>query len=331
MRKSLFAEDIKLGRVGLGCMTMSGGYSPANRDAAESVRVIHRAVELGITLFDTADVYGPFENEMLLGRALRGHRDAVVIATKCGLVAGPDGRFSRDGRPDHIHAACENSLRRLGTDVIDLYQLHRVDPAVPLDETWGAMAALVTEGKVRTLGISHATVPELTWVHSIFPVAAVQYELSIWNTGNRNDVLPWCHDNDVAFVAFSPLGRGYLSGNVAGDIGPDDSRSRDPRFTANAMAANEIIVKGVRTVADRIDATPAQVAIAWTLAQADRVVALPGTRTRRWLEEDYAALQIRLSAADLDELDALPASTGRMDWDRRRSTGATSVHPTREA
>jgi aryl-alcohol dehydrogenase-like predicted oxidoreductase len=322
MRKSLIAERLKLGRVGLGCMTMSGGYAPADRDDAESIRVIHRAIELGISLFDTADVYGPFSNERLLGQALKGRRDSVVIATKCGLVAGPDGTLSRDGRPEHTRAACEDSLRRLQTDVIDLYQLHRVDPEVPIEETWGAMADLVTEGKVRALGISHATVAELSRVHAVFPMAAVQYELSIWATDNRDDVLPWCRENDVDFVAFSPLGRGYLSGSLAGGgLDSEDSRSRDPRFTADAMAANEIIVKGVRSVADRLGATPAQVAIAWTLAQDERVVALPGTRTLRWLQEDFAALNLRLSREDLGELDALPASTGQMNWDRWRRTG----------
>ncbi|ONI75998.1 aldo/keto reductase [Actinosynnema sp. ALI-1.44] len=322
MRKTLIAERLKLGRVGLGCMTMSGGYAPENRDDAESIRVIQRAVELGVSLFDTADVYGPFSNERLLGQALKGRRDSAVIATKCGLVAGPDGVLSRDGRPEHIRAACEGSLRRLQTDVIDLYQLHRVDPAVPLAETWGAMAELVTEGKVRALGISHATVDELSAVHAIFPMAAVQYELSIWAADNRADILPWCQVNDVDYVAFSPLGRGYLSGNVAGgSLDAADSRSRDPRFTADAMAANEIIVKGVRSVADRLGASPAQVAIAWTLAQDERVVALPGTRTLRWLQEDFAALNLRLSREDLRELDALPATTGRMNWDRWRVPG----------
>jgi aryl-alcohol dehydrogenase-like predicted oxidoreductase len=319
MRKTLIAADLKLGRIGLGCMSMSGGYAPADRDDRESIRVVHRAAELGITLFDTADVYGPFSNERLLGRALRGRRDSVVIATKCGLIAAADGTLSRNGRPEHVRAACENSLRRLGVDAIDLYQLHRVDPDVPLAETWGAMADLVVEGKARALGISHATVPELTMVHSIFPMAAVQYELSVWTPHLRDDVLPWCQDNDVAFVAFSPIGRGYLSGNLTG-IGDGDSRTGDPRFTADAMAANQTIVKGVRSVAERIGATPAQVAIAWVLAQGDRVVPIPGTRTLRWLEENVAALDVRLGPEDLRELDALPTATGRMRWDRWRST-----------
>ncbi|RKT54702.1 aldo/keto reductase [Saccharothrix australiensis] len=319
MRKTPIDANLELGRTGLGCMSMTGGYAPATRDDRESIQVVHRALDLGVALFDTADIYGPFSNEQLLGRALRGRRDRAVIATKCGLVPGPDGALSRDGRPEHIRAACEGSLRRLGVDVIDLYQLHRVDPAVPLEETWGAMADLVAEGKVRALGISHATVPELALVHSLFPLAAVQYELSILAPQLRADVLPWCQANGVAFVAFAPIGRGYLTGGVDG-VGVGDSRSSDPRFTADALAANRPIVEGVRSVAERVGATPAQVAIAWVLAQGDRVVPIPGTRTLRRLEENVAALDVRLGPEDLRELDALPVPTGRMQWDRWRST-----------
>ncbi|MEU4806660.1 aldo/keto reductase [Actinosynnema sp. NPDC023587] len=315
MRKTLIAEKLKLGVIGLGCMSMSHGYSPAERDDEESIEVVHRALELGITLFDTADIYGPYTNEELLGRGLAGRREQALIATKCGLVPLPGGKLTRNGRPEFIREACERSLARLGTDVIDLYQLHRVDPEVPLEETWGAMGDLVAEGKVRALGISHATVSELDRIHAVFPVTAVQYELSVWARGTRDDVLPWCRANEAAFLAFSPLGRGYLSGVLDGaTFGVDDSRSRDPRFTSEAMSANRAIVRGLHDVAERIGATPAQVAVAWVLAQDEKVVPIPGTKKVRWLEENAAAAELELSERDLKEIEALPDPMGDMKW-----------------
>lgn len=307
--------DLRRGPIGLGCMSMSHAYTPAERDDEESVRVIRRAIDLGVTLFDTADVYGPSSNEQLLGRAVRGRRDEVEIATKVGLVTRPDGTLARNGRPDHVRMACTASLRRLGTEVIDLYQLHRVDPAVPIEETWGAMAELVRQGTVRALGISHATVTELDRAHAVFPVTAVQYELSIWANYTREDVLPWCTRENVAFIAFSPIGRGYLSGGLGtARFGPDDSRSRDPRFTPAALADNEAIVRGVRAEADRLGATPAQVALAWVLAQGACVQAIPGTKKLRYLEENVAAARLVLDDAALARLDALPAPTGHRRW-----------------
>jgi aryl-alcohol dehydrogenase-like predicted oxidoreductase len=286
----------------------------------ESIRVIHRAVEIGITLFDTADVYGPFSNESLLGRGLRGRRDKAVIATKCGLVAEPNGKLGRNGTPEHVRAACESSLRRLRTDVIDLYQLHRVDPAVPLAETWGTMAELVDEGKVRGLGISHASIEELEQVHAQFPITAVQYELSIWAPFARKDVLPWCARTGTPFLAFSPLGRGFLTGRVTAEtIGEGDPRSRDPRFTQDAMVTNQEIVAGLRSIADRLDATPAQVSIAWVLAQSDLVVPIPATKQLRWLEQNAAAVELKLDDEVLLELEMLPEAVGRMRWDYARS------------
>ncbi|MBB5958544.1 aryl-alcohol dehydrogenase-like predicted oxidoreductase [Saccharothrix tamanrassetensis] len=305
---------------------MSHGYGPKERDDDESIRVIGRAVELGIDLFDTADAYGPFSNERLLGRALAAHRDQVRIATKCGLVARPDGRFGRNGRPDYLRSACEGSLRRLGVEAIDLYQLHRVDPAVPLAESWGALSDLVSEGKVRRLGISHATREELEQVHSIFPITAVQYELSVWVTHSLDDILPWARKNGVGFLAFAPIGRGYLSGRLEHDqLEADDSRKRDPRFASDAMRTNHAIVQGLRKVAARHGATPAQVAIAWTLTRGDNVVPIPGTRHLRWLEENAAAVDLRLTEEDLHDIDNLPAATGEMIWDRTRF--ATSEVP----
>lgn len=298
--------DRTVGPVGLGCMPMSHAYTLEECDDAASIRVVHRALDLGVVLFDTADIYGPYTNERLLGRALRDRRDEAMIATKAGLV--PDGdRLARDGRPAHIRRACDASLTRLGTDRIDLLQLHRVDPEVPIEETWGAMSGLVTAGKVRTLGISHATVDDLARAHAVHPVAALQVELSIWERAPLGALLPWCARHGAAVLAFSPLGRGYLTGALrTSRFGPRDSRIRDPRFTETAMTANQVIVAGVRRVAGRHGATPAQVALAWALAQGPHVVPIPGTKKTRWLEENVRAAAVRLSATDLHELDALP-------------------------
>ena len=316
MAHTKLTNSFTVSEIGLGCSSMSHGYGPLERDDEESVRVLHRAVELGVNLFDTADAYGPFSNEQLLGRALAPNRDEVRIATKCGLVARPDGKFSRNGRPEYLRSACEGSLRRLQVDAIDLYQLHRVDPAVPLAESWGALSELVSEGKVRALGISHATRDELEQIHSIFPITAVQYELSVWVTQTLDDILPWAQKNGVGFLAFAPIGRGYLSGLLEHDqLDERDSRQRDPRFASDAMRNNEAIVQGLHRVASRHGATPAQVAIAWTLTQGDNVVPIPGTRHLHWLEENVAAADLQLTEEDLRDIEALPSATGEMRWD----------------
>jgi aryl-alcohol dehydrogenase-like predicted oxidoreductase len=313
--QTLLANGFKVTAVGLGCMPMSHAYTQLERDDAESIRVIHRAIELGVTIFDTADVYGPYINEQLLGQALKGRRDEAVLATKCGLVPGPEGLLSRNGRPEHIQAACEDSLRRLGTDCIDIYQLHRVDPDVPLAETWGAMAELVRAGKVRWLGICHASVEQLQRAHAVHPITSVQYELAIWAPYARDDVLPWCREHGVTFLAFSPLGRGFLTGTLVATRFPaSDSRSRDPRFSPEAMAANARIVEGLRPVAERHEATLAQVALAWVLAQGDQVVPIPGTKKRCWLEQNAAAVHLQLTDEDLRLIDALPEPVGRQQW-----------------
>lgn len=320
MRETKLADGFPVSAIGLGCSSMSHGYGPNDRDDDESLRVIQRAVELGINLFDTADVYGPFSNEELLGRALQASGHDVVVATKCGLVAQPDGTFSRNGRPEYLRTACEGSLRRLGVEAIGLYQLHRVDPAVPIEETWGALGELVTQGKVLGLGISHATCEELDQVHAIFPITAVQYELSVWATGCKADILPWSQRNGVGFLAFAPMGRGYLSGKVDHTaLTPEDSRSRDPRFRSEAARVNEAIVAGLNEVGARHGATAAQVAIAWALVQGDNVVPIPGTRHMHWLEENTAAVDLRLTEADLLDLGALPPAMGEMSWDNSRS------------
>jgi aryl-alcohol dehydrogenase-like predicted oxidoreductase len=305
---------------------MSHGYGPAGRDDQESLRVLREAVDLGVTLFDTADVYGPFTNERLLATALREFRGEVKIATKCGLVTRPNGKFGRDCRPEHLREACEGSLRRLGVDTIDLYQLHRVDPEVPIEESWGALAELVAAGKVRALGISHATLAEIERIHRIFPITAVQYELSVWVTENLRDIVPWTQANGVGFLAFCPIGRGYLSGRVGPEtIGDGDSRKGDPRFALDAMERNRAIVDGLNAIAARHGCTPAQVAIAWIMTKGDNVVPIPGTRRQRWLRENVAAAELRLTNQDLREIDALPPSAGQMSWDRVRARPAEAL------
>jgi aryl-alcohol dehydrogenase-like predicted oxidoreductase len=312
-QRRLGSSDLQVGAIGLGCMGMSWGYSASERDDDRSVAVIHRAIDLGVTLIDTADVYGPFLNEELVGRALAGRRDDVVLATKGGMVAGRDGEMPRrDGRPEHIRAAAEASLGRLGTDVIDLYYLHRVDPDVPVEETWGAMAELVAEGKVRALGLSEATVDELSRAHALHPVAALQSELSLWTRDVLGDVLAWCEEHDTALVPFAPLGRDWLTGRLAADTSFEDNdfRSRNPRFTAEARGANEAIVDAVRSVAERLGVAPGQVALAWVLAQGQQVVPIPGTKRIEYLEENAAAAGVRLEPEDLAELDGLPQAAG---------------------
>jgi len=301
-----------VGAVGLGCMPMNWGYGGETSES-EAFRAIHRAIDLGVTLLDTADVYGPYANEDLVGRALEGRRDEVVLATKVGLVVGPSGGYplANDGRPEHVRSAIDASLRRLRTDVIDLYQLHRIDPAVPLEETWGAMVGSVQAGKVRALGLSEPNIEELERARAIHPVASVQSELSLWTRDHLADVVPWCAANGVAFIPFAPLGRGFLTGAItAASFDDDDFRAKNSRFSQESIDANLTIVERIRAVADRHDATPAQIAIAWTLAQGPHVIPIPGTRRMRFVEENAAAADIRLTDQDLSELAALPEAAG---------------------
>lgn len=283
-------------------------------DETAAIEVIRRAIDLGVDHFDTADVYGPFANESLLGRALADRREQVVIATKAGLVVEDKAtyRFERNGRPEHVRQACDGSLKRLGADVIDLYYLHRVDPRVPVEETWGAMAGLVAAGKVRFLGISEASVEELDRVSRVHPVTAVQSELSLWTRDYLDGVVPWCAAHGASFVAFAPLGRGFLTGAIAADarFGPEDFRSKLPRFRPEAVSLNQRIVERVRAIAARRGATAAQVALAWVLSLGEHVLAIPGTQRRRYLEENVAAAEINLTPGELEELDALPVPVG---------------------
>jgi aryl-alcohol dehydrogenase-like predicted oxidoreductase len=303
---------LAVAEIGLGCMPMSWAYLGDASDM-ESIRTIRRAVDLGVTMFDTADVYGPRTNEDLVGRALAGRRDRVTIATKVGLEVGPNGGYplSNAATPDHIRASIDAQLRRLRTDVIDLYQLHRVDPNVPLEESWGAMSELVAAGKVRALGLSETSVEQAERAAAIHPVASIQSELSLWTRDALAEVVPWCQANGAGFIPFAPLGRGYLTGTMTeSSFDERDFRATNPRFTQEAIDANQAIVGRVRAVAERHDATPAQVAIAWILAQGDHVVPIPGTKRVRYVEEKVAAADLPLTPEDLAELDALPEATG---------------------
>ena len=293
-------------------MPMSCGYVDAEAEDGP-VDVIHRAIDLGAPMLDTADVYGPFSNEELVGAAIHDRRDRVEVATKVGLLVGPNGGYplGRDASPQHVRSAIDASLRRLRTDVVDLYYLHRIDPNVPVEETWGAMAELVGAGKVRALGLSEVTVAEAERAHAIHPVAAIQSEMSLWTRDPLADIVPWCAEHDARFVPFSPMGRGFLTGAIsAASFDGSDFRSNNPRFTPEAVDANQAIVARVREVAERVGATPAQVALAWTLAQGEHVLPIPGTKRRRYLEENLAAGDLVLSPEDLADLDALPVAEG---------------------
>ena len=310
-RRQLGASGLEVSRIGLGVMPMSWGYFGDSPD--DPVRVIARAFELGVTHLDTADVYGPFTNEELLGRALAagGFRDEVVVATKVGLEVGPNGGYPlmHDARPERILREAEGSLRRLGVDAIDLYYLHRVDENVPFEEQWGALASLVRAGKVRAIGLSEVGIERLEIASSIHPVAALQSELSLWTREALRDVVPWCALNGVAFVPFSPLGRGYLTGTVStADYLELDFRKLNPRFTQEALDGNRAIVEVIRRVATRLGVSPAQVALAWVLAQGEHVLPIPGTKRIRYLNENVAASDLVLAPTDLAELDEMPAS-----------------------
>ncbi|GAA2757301.1 aldo/keto reductase [Actinopolymorpha rutila] len=309
---TLGAGGPQVGRIGLGCMGMSWAYGEGDRDDAASIKVIHRALDLGVTLIDTADAYGPYSNEQLVGRALRDRRDQAVLATKVGLI--PDGarQLHRNARPEYIRGAIEGSLARLGVDHLDLYQLHRVDPAVPLAESWGALAELVKQGKVRAIGLSEATLAEIKEAQAIHPVASVQSELSLWTRGQLDDVVPYTEEQGIAFLPFSPLGRGFLTGAItsAADLPEGDMRRQLPRFQGEAFDANQALVTKVRAVAERVGVAPGQVALAWVVAQGRYVVPIPGTKRLRYLEENAAAGDLELPADVLAELDALPPAVG---------------------
>jgi aryl-alcohol dehydrogenase-like predicted oxidoreductase len=310
--RTLGTDGVEVGAIGYGAMGLTGGYG--NPEGTDGVAVIRRAIDLGCTLIDTSDVYGPHTNEELVGRALAGRRDEVVLATKVGLTVEDVAprRLGRNGTPDHISASIDGSLQRLGVDHVDLYYLHRPDPEVPIEESVGALAEAVAAGKARAIGLSEVTADELRRAHAVHPITAVQSELSLWTRDALPEVLPACVEIGAAFVPYSPLGRGFLTGRLTSRdaLDEDDARRRWPRFETEALRANRAIVEVVQRVAERHDAAPGQVALAWVLAQGEHVVPIPGTKRIPYLEENAAAAGVALSAADLAELDALPAAVG---------------------
>ncbi|MDT0453581.1 aldo/keto reductase [Streptomyces hesseae] len=331
-RRTIGATALEVGAIGLGCMPMHWAYTASQQSGEGALRTVHAALDAGASLLDTADMYGPFTNELLVGRVLRERRSEAFVSTKCGLLVG-DQHVVANGRPGYVKRACDASLRRLQTDVIDLYQLHRPDPEIPVEETWGAMAELVSAGKVRALGwcaidararrrfgssagagtgMYDTTIALLERVQQVFPVSCVQAELSVWSREALDRLMPWLSSRGVGLLAAMPLGNGFLSGTLTPGQGfePEDLRARHPRFTAEMMAANQPIVAGLRRVAERHDATAAQVALAWVLAQGRHVVPVPGTKKAAWAVENAAAAGLRLTAEDLAEITALPQAMG---------------------
>jgi aryl-alcohol dehydrogenase-like predicted oxidoreductase len=307
---TLGAGGPAVGRIGLGCMGMSWAYDEPGRDEAESVKTIRQALDLGVTLIDTADAYGPFTNEYLVGRALAGRRDEAVLATKAGLVVDGERRMHRNGRPEHIAAALDASLLRLRTDHVDLYQLHRVDPAVPIEESWGAMAEAVRSGKARQIGLSEVGCGDIQRAQAIHPVASVQSEFSLWSRDVAdNGVLAYTAAHGIALLPFSPLGRGFLTGEIrhSGDLPADDWRHGNPRFHPAQIAANQGLAAAVTQVARQLAATPAQVALAWLLAQGEHIVPIPGTKRTAHLLSNAAAADLALPDDAMAALDALPS------------------------
>ncbi|HNQ01051.1 MAG TPA: aldo/keto reductase [Syntrophales bacterium] len=292
--------------MGLGCMGMSEFYGP--RDEAESVATIHRALDLGIRLLDTADVYGPHTNEELVGRAIRGRRHEVFLATKFGILRSADPAYRGVcGRPEYVRSACEASLKRLGVDVIDLYYQHRVDPEVPIEETVGAMSRLVQEGKVRFLGLSEAGPDTIRRAAAVHPITALQSEYSLWTRDHEGGALPVCRELGIGFVAYSPLGRGFLTATIStpDDLAEDDFRRTNPRFQEENFRKNLLLASRIRDMAGDKGCTPAQLALAWVLSRGEDIIPIPGTKRRTWLEENVAALDVTLTEEDRLRLETI--------------------------
>jgi aryl-alcohol dehydrogenase-like predicted oxidoreductase len=325
-QRRLGRQGLTVSAVGLGCMGMSDFYGPT--DEAEAVATIHRAIELGVRFLDTADMYGPFKNEELVGRAIKDRRDRVVVATKFGNERRPDGTFvGINGKPAYVRSACDASLKRLGVDVIDLYYQHRVDPVVPIEDTVGAMAELVRAGKVRYLGLSEAAPATIRRAHAVHPISALQTEYSLWSRDPEDEILPAVRALGIGFVAYSPLGRGFLAGRFRSpdDLPEGDWRRQNPRFQGENFARNLALVERIRAMAGEKGVTPSQLAIAWVLARGDDIVPIPGTKTRARLEENAAAAAVRLSRAELERIDAI-APKGVAAGDRYPAAGMASVY-----